>query len=165
MRFGALLVSVVSPFFLCVNAAPQAVSTQSVGGETLGAILNALNLGIVAKINTLITLDSLSTNIVSVNFDVKNPLILELTIDRVVSTAGINGTVYAKFDQTFAKPLVVPILGTANSGTFGNVLLTQGIDASLGIIPLGVLDLIKTDVYVRQVDFATVDEIPVDNIL
>ncbi|KAG6909359.1 hypothetical protein DXG01_000959 [Tephrocybe rancida] len=79
----------------------------------------------------------------------KNPLPFELTIDRVVSSAGLNGTVFATFDQTFAKPVVLPPLGSKNSGTFGNVLLTQGADASLAIVPEGKLDLSKTNVFVR----------------
>ncbi|KAF8079241.1 hypothetical protein FPV67DRAFT_106037 [Lyophyllum atratum] len=149
MRFGGLLVSFVSLFFLCVAAAPQDVGTESLGGLTIGAIINALSIGLVADINAIITLDSLTTNLISVNFDAKNPLLIELTLDRVVSSAGVNGTVYATFDQKFSNGVVVPPFGTKNSGTFGNVLLTQGIDASLGIIPLGVLDLIRTDIYVR----------------
>ena len=79
----------------------------------------------------------------------KNPLLIELTIDRVVASAGINGTEYAKFDQTFPGGIIVPVLGNANSTTFPNVLLTQGATAALDIIPLGYLDLISTDVYVR----------------
>lgn len=79
----------------------------------------------------------------------QNPLLFELTIDRVTSTAGINGTVYATFDYTFPKPVVVPALGTANSGSIPNVTLTQGAIASLDIIPLGYLDLINVDVNVR----------------
>ena len=54
--------------------------------------------------------------------------------------SGVDGTTYAHFDQAFDS-LVVPAGGTANSGTFGNVLLTQGALASLGIIPLGSLDV------------------------
>lgn len=66
-----------------------------------------------------------------------------------MSSAGINDTVFATFDHTFAKPVVVPILGTANSGTIPNVNLTQGVTSSLSIIPLGFLDLLSTDVFVR----------------
>ncbi|KAG5639637.1 hypothetical protein H0H81_008798 [Sphagnurus paluster] len=145
MRFIALFVSFVSFFSVYVSAA--AVDARTIGD--LGSIINSLGIGLVTKINTFISLDSFTTNIVSANFDVKNPLPLELAIDRVVSSAGVNGTVYAKFDQTFAKAVVVPLLGSVNSGTFGNVLLTKGIDASLDLVPLGWLDLISTDVYVR----------------
>jgi hypothetical protein len=85
----------------------------------------------------------------NVNHLVKNPLLLELTIDRVVSSAGVNGTVYAKFDHTFAKPITVGAMKTVNSGRVPNVLLVQGAMNSLDIIPLGKLDLISTDVYLR----------------
>lgn len=44
---------------------------------------------------------------------------------------------------------MVPILGTANSGRIPNVFLPQGAIASLDIIPLGKLDLISVDAYVR----------------
>lgn len=149
MRAGVLLVSFVSLFFFCVGAAPTEVGIESLGGLTIGAIINALGVGLVTHINAIITLDSLITNIISVNFDAKNPLFIELTIDRVVSSAGLNGTVYATFDQKFTNGVAVPPFGSKNSGTFGNVLLTQGIEASLSIIPFQVLDLITTDVYIR----------------
>lgn len=78
----------------------------------------------------------------------KNPLPFELTIDRVTNEAGINKTVFAQFDQSFTK-FVVPPLGSANSGTFGNVNLTQGATAALSIVPLGELDIITANVFIR----------------
>ncbi len=81
----------------------------------------------------------------------QNPLIFELTIDSVSTTAGLNGTVYASFDHKFTRPVVVPPLHQANSGNITNVLLTQGATASLAIIPFGVLDLLNVDVNVRSV--------------
>jgi hypothetical protein len=77
-------------------------------------------------------------------------LIIELTIDRIVNSASLNGVTYATFDHKFPDGFVVPILKTANSGTIPNVTLTQGIDASLEIIPIGKLD-IQSDVYIRYV--------------
>ncbi|KAF9469522.1 hypothetical protein BDZ94DRAFT_1180678 [Collybia nuda] len=148
-RFSALFVPLFALFFLCVGSAPATSTSADLGGLSIGDIINALQIGLVSKINAIITLDSLTTNIISVNFDAKNPLFIELTIDRVVSSAGLNGTVYATFDHTFSKPVPVPPFGTKNSGTFGNVLLTQGVEASLDIIPFGVLDLMSTDVFVR----------------
>ncbi|KAG6901968.1 hypothetical protein C0995_006067 [Termitomyces sp. Mi166 len=147
MRFGTLFASLVSLPFLYTAAAPTA--SETIGGLGLGTIINLLGIGIVQDINVIITLDSLVTNQVQVNFDAKNPLPFELTIDRVVSSAGLNGTVFATFDHTFSIPFIVAPSGTANSGTFSNVTLTQGIDASLAIVPVGVLDLMKTDVFVR----------------
>lgn len=80
---------------------------------------------------------------------VKNPLISELTIERIVSKAGLNGTVYSSFDHTFAKPVVIKPFKTVNTGNIPNVKLVQGALASLDIIPVGKLDLISTDVYLR----------------
>ncbi|TFK42135.1 hypothetical protein BDQ12DRAFT_710429 [Crucibulum laeve] len=146
-RIGALFFALVGLLLVTVNGAavPEAGSLPI----PIGTIINLIGLGLVTKINAFITLESLEDNLISINFDVKNPLPIELTIDRVVSSAGINGTVFATFDHTFATPVVVPILGTKNSGTIDNVLLTQGATASLDIIPLGVLDLISTDVFIR----------------
>ncbi|EDR08009.1 uncharacterized protein LACBIDRAFT_297593 [Laccaria bicolor S238N-H82] len=161
MRIGTLLFALWSYLLVSVSAAPTVESR-----DFIGDVINALGLGLVTKINSFLTLDTLTTNLISINFDgtvknpfilpikaeplqVKNPLILELTIDRVVSSAGINGTVYATFDHKFPGGFVVPPLKTNNSGTVDNVLLTQGAMASLDIIPLGVLDLITTDVYLR----------------
>lgn len=48
--------------------------------------------------------------------------------------------VFAQFSQGFDNFIVPPGM-TVNSGTFGNVNLTQGIDAALNIIPFGVLDV------------------------
>ncbi|RDB19367.1 hypothetical protein Hypma_013423 [Hypsizygus marmoreus] len=147
MRIISVLVSIVTLFFLCVGAAPA--QSAALAGLSIGDIINALNIGLVERLHAIITLDTFVTNIISVDFDAKNPLPIELTIDRVVSSAGLNGTVFATFDRTFEKPVVVPIFGTKNSGVFGNVLLTKGVEASLDIIPFGVLDLITADVYIR----------------
>lgn len=80
------------------------------------------------------------TNLVNINFDVVNPTDADLVIDFVQADASVNGEIFAHFDQPFSN-FVVPARGTANSGTFGNVLLTQGALNSLGIIPLGELDI------------------------
>ncbi|KAG5351283.1 hypothetical protein C0989_007106, partial [Termitomyces sp. Mn162] len=170
MRFGTLFASVVSIPFLFAAAAPA--GSETIGGLTIGSIINVLGIGIVQDVNVITTvrlfytkpvyirtgnqpdesfaqLETFTTNQVEVNFDAKNPLPFELTIDRVVSSAGLNDTVYATFDHTFSTPFIVKPSGTANSGTFGNVSLPQGVEGSLSIIPVGVLDLSKTDVFVR----------------
>jgi hypothetical protein len=54
--------------------------------------------------------------------------------------AGVNGETYSHFDQPFTS-FTVPAKSTANSGRFGNVVLTKGALASLPIIPLGHLDV------------------------
>ena len=58
----------------------------------------------------------------------------------VQADSGVNGKTYARFDQPFTG-FTVPAKGTANSGRFGNVLLTKGTVLSLGIIPLKHLDV------------------------
>lgn len=64
----------------------------------------------------------------------------------------MNGTEYANFQHTFPSPgLVVPPLGTKNSGRIGNVLVTKGVEAALDIIPFGVLDLLDTDADIQLV--------------
>jgi hypothetical protein len=58
----------------------------------------------------------------------------------VQADAGVEGETYAHFDKSFTG-FTVPAKGTANSGRFGNVLLTKGALTSLGIIPVGHLDV------------------------
>ncbi|KAJ7589542.1 hypothetical protein C8J56DRAFT_1049188 [Mycena floridula] len=146
------LLGFLSFLLVPVIAAPAADASDI----SIGDILNALGVGLLTHINVNITLDTLTDNLVSIDFALKNPLIFELTLDSVTSTAGVNGTVFASFEHRFSPPLVLPILGTATSGVIDNVLLTQGAIASLDIIPLGVLDLIDTDVNARV---ATIDGI------
>ncbi|KAF5389639.1 hypothetical protein D9757_004153 [Collybiopsis confluens] len=150
--FRALAFSVLSYLLLNVAGLPSSRSSDAsadLGGLSIGDIINALGVGLVKSINATITLDSLTTNLISINFIAKNPLPIELTIDSVSSSAGLNGTEYATFSHTFNPPVVVPILGTANSGTIPNVLLVQGATASLAIIPFGELDLLNVNVNVR----------------
>ncbi|KAJ7641023.1 hypothetical protein FB45DRAFT_899281 [Roridomyces roridus] len=146
--FFGLLVTVL------VNAAPApeltAASAASLSpSNLLGEIIDALGVGLVTQINTTITLDSLTTNLVSVDVELQNPLPFELTLDTVASTAGINGTVFASFNHTFSTGIVVPPFGKAKTGVIDNVLLTQGAIASLAIIPLGFLDLLEIDTNIR----------------
>ena len=145
MRF-ALFGTVVSCLSLLAAGAPGA--TADLGGLSIADIINALKVNLVQDINVLINTESFETNKVSVNVDIKNPLIIELTIDRIVNSASLNGTTYATFDHTFDKGFVVPILKTANSGKIPDVTLTKGIDGSLDIIPAGILDITST-VYTR----------------
>ncbi|KAJ7439949.1 hypothetical protein FB451DRAFT_1301104 [Mycena latifolia] len=144
-RLWHLFFGLLAALFVSAAPAPSALESRNL----LGEIIDALGIGLVTQINATITLDTLVTNILSIKFEAQNPLLFELTIDRVSSTAGINDTVYATFDNTFATPVVVPALGKANSGTVPNVTLTQGAIASLDIIPLGFLDLINVDVHLR----------------
>ncbi|EKM84298.1 hypothetical protein AGABI1DRAFT_110844 [Agaricus bisporus var. burnettii JB137-S8] len=143
----AFFSSVLVFLFAVVCAVPTQIDTRQLNPAD---IINALGVGLVSKIHTIITLESLTTNLVSIDFDVKNPLPVELTIKEISSSAGLNGTVYARFNHTFPAPgLVVPLLGTKNSGRIDNVLLPLGAVASLEIIPVGFLDLLDTDAKIK----------------
>ncbi|PPR05339.1 hypothetical protein CVT26_011602 [Gymnopilus dilepis] len=145
-----------------VSATPTPAPAADAANLGVADIINALGVGLVKDINAFITLESLVTNTISVNFDVKNPLPIELTLDSVSAVAGLNGTIFASFSHTFAKPgLVVPPLGTKNSGTIDNVLLPLGAVNSLDIIPFGVLDLPDTNASVRALTIDGILGIPI----
>ncbi|KAI0072486.1 hypothetical protein K474DRAFT_1678619 [Panus rudis PR-1116 ss-1] len=123
------------------ESSPYASLDQALEGVKISTSLTGINFpNLITHIEVIITLDTLFTNLVSVNFDVHNPLDAPLDIKFVQSDASVGGKIYAHFDQAFDN-FVVPPKGTANSGTFGNVLLTQGAGPSLAIIPLGFLDI------------------------
>ena len=63
-----------------------------------------------------------------------------MLVSFVQADSGVNGETYAYFDQPFIS-FTIPAKGTANSGKFGNVLLTKGALLSLVIIPLKYLDV------------------------
>ncbi|KAJ6468536.1 hypothetical protein C8R47DRAFT_1223335 [Mycena vitilis] len=140
---------------LLVSAAPSAAKRDLIGG-----IIDALGIGLVKQINVTITLATLTNNLTTIDFKAQNPLPFELTIDHVSATAGLNGTVYAKFNHQFSHPVVLLPLGKANSGNITNVLLTQGATASLGIIPAGFLDLLNVDVNLRAVSILGIGGVP-----
>ncbi|KAK7053544.1 hypothetical protein R3P38DRAFT_2850907 [Favolaschia claudopus] len=148
LPFSSLLFALFAVLF--VSATPASSPSSR---DLLADVINALKIGLVTHINVTITLDTLSDNLVTINFEAQNPLIIELTIDSVSTSAGLNNTEFASFDHKFARPVVVPPLKKANSGDIPNVLLTQGATASLDIIPLGILDLLNVDVNVRAGSF------------
>ncbi|SJL13512.1 uncharacterized protein ARMOST_16956 [Armillaria ostoyae] len=100
-----------------------------------------------ATLPPLLTLISVR---VSLSFNVTNPLLVEITLERVVLSTGNDTAEYISFDHTFEDPIVVPILGTADSGVIEDADLTQGGLASLNIVSLGSLDLINLNVYLRE---------------
>src|SRR5260221_13610798 len=61
-------------------------------------------------------------------------------VEFAQADAGVGGEKYAHFDQPFTS-FVIPAKGTANSGKFGNVILTKGPFLSLPAIPSGHLDV------------------------
>ncbi|KAH9835153.1 uncharacterized protein C8Q71DRAFT_764402 [Rhodofomes roseus] len=110
-------------------------------GVSLSSSITGMNANpILTHVNVYISLSTLVTNLVEVDFDVHNPLDADLDISRVQADSGVNNEVYAFFNQPFDS-FVIPPGGTVNSGKFGNVLLTKGALASLPIIPLGYLDV------------------------
>ncbi|KXN85776.1 hypothetical protein AN958_10959 [Leucoagaricus sp. SymC.cos] len=161
LAFAALL-------YASVSAAPAPAPEETIEGFGIGDIINLLGIGLVTHIHTVITVGMVHVVTLFVaNMEyaslihsprislVKNPLPIELTIDKITSSAGVNGTEYARFTHTFPAPgFVIPPLGTKNSGTIDNVLLTQGAAASLDIIPLGELDLLNTDANIRAATIA-----------
>jgi hypothetical protein len=90
--------------------------------------------------------------LVTADFDVVNPTDADLVIKFVQSDARVNGVVFAHFEHTFDN-FVVPARGTANSGNIPNVILTQGAVESLGIIPLGELDVSAAQTVLYEVKF------------
>ncbi|KAF9487493.1 hypothetical protein BDN71DRAFT_1404685 [Pleurotus eryngii] len=161
-----------------VSAAPAPDAAKI----SVGDIINALKIQLVKSINVTITLESLTTNLVTYASQrtavesrsfwlafvdttddrlVSNTLPVELTINTINTSAGINGTEFAAFQHTFEKGLVLPPFSTVNTGEIPNVLLTQGATASLDIIPLGFLDLLNTDVNVHALTLFGFGGIPI----
>uniref|UniRef100_D8QD03 Expressed protein n=1 Tax=Schizophyllum commune (strain H4-8 / FGSC 9210) TaxID=578458 RepID=D8QD03_SCHCM len=64
----------------------------------------------------------------------------DLVIEVAQADAYVKGDQYAKFTEPYDSFVVSPGQ-TGNSGRFGHVLLTKGALGSLGIIPLGYLDI------------------------
>ncbi|KAK7015445.1 hypothetical protein R3P38DRAFT_3204730 [Favolaschia claudopus] len=81
------------------------------------------------------------------NLTVQNPL----TLDSISVSAGLDGISLVAFDHTFTSPLVVPPLGTVNSGNIADVPLVQTLNALLAIVSSGVLDLLDVGSDVRLV--------------
>ncbi|GAW05155.1 carbohydrate-binding module family 50 protein [Lentinula edodes] len=100
------------------------------------------------------------TSLRDLDFTAGNILILEMTLETVSALTGVNGTAFMSFNHTFDPPVVVPILGTADSGTIDNVLMVQGTINSLNIIPLGELDILDMNITARIGSLGGVGGIP-----
>ncbi|KDQ57731.1 hypothetical protein JAAARDRAFT_69819 [Jaapia argillacea MUCL 33604] len=123
------------------SSTPFASLQPALSGLSLTTSLNGLNVPpIITHINVFLGVSTLTDNMVSINFDIHNPLDAPLVIEFVQADSGVNGETYAHFDQPFGSFVIQPGQ-TTNSGTFGNVLLVQGAIASLAIIPLQRLDV------------------------
>lgn len=124
-----------------MQSSPFGSLQPALDGVTLSTSITGLNHpDIIVSVHVVITLDSLVTNLVSVEFQVQNPLDTDMVIEFVQADSGLDGTVYAFFGQSFDS-FIIPPGQTVGSGLFPNVLLTQGALASLDIIPRGMLDI------------------------
>ncbi|KAH7926942.1 hypothetical protein BV22DRAFT_1007914 [Leucogyrophana mollusca] len=122
-------------------SSPFASLQPALEGVTLATSVKGLDVPpIITHVYAEITLDTLVTNTIQASFDIYNPLGADLVIEYVQADGLVDGEIYAHFDQPFAN-YVIPPGQTVNSGQFGNVLLVKGALASLGIIPLGKLDI------------------------
>ncbi|PFH51992.1 hypothetical protein AMATHDRAFT_74502 [Amanita thiersii Skay4041] len=122
-------------------SSPYGSLQLALAGVQISTTLKGLNHpNLITHVNVFITLESLITNLVSIDFDLNNPLDAEMALEFVQADSGLDGVVYAKFAHTFTN-FVVPPHSTVNSGRIDGVILTKGVAASLGIIPRGVLDI------------------------
>ncbi|KAK0209247.1 hypothetical protein DFS33DRAFT_1380728 [Desarmillaria ectypa] len=147
MLFGSLFFSLAA----LVSCTPTSSTGDLVAGLSIGPISN---------ITVDISLKSLVNNLVDVSFTVTNFIPAELTLDRIVASAGVNNTEYASLDHNFSQPIVIPFFGHADSGNIENVLLTKGALASLEIVPLKYLDLLNMTMYLRAATVSGKNGIP-----
>ncbi|PBL04345.1 hypothetical protein ARMGADRAFT_1022781 [Armillaria gallica] len=142
-------------FYLLAFVCGAPTSSDSDAADPLASVVSSISVNI--------TLEDLVTNLANLSFTASNPLIIEITLDRVAVSAGIGGVEYISFDHTFEDPVVVPILGTADSGVIENVALTQGGLATLNIVPDGFLDLLNLDLFLREATIGGILGIPVND--
>ncbi|KAH7888371.1 hypothetical protein F5I97DRAFT_2002257 [Phlebopus sp. FC_14] len=122
-------------------SSPFASLQPALEGVSLSSSVNGLNVPpIITHVYATISLDTLVTNNIELSFDIYNPLGADFVIEYVQADGLIDGEIYAHFDQAFSN-FVIPPGQTMNSGTFGNVKLVKGALGSLGIIPLGYMDV------------------------
>ncbi|KAF8204111.1 hypothetical protein BJ912DRAFT_1052854 [Pholiota molesta] len=161
VHFYALLAVATTVFVSFARC--QVVESRETGAKTLSLLpIPSLSVINFTGIDAFITIDTLVTNTISLNISIQNLLPLEVTLDSLAVDAGLNGTVVATFTQSFPSPgLVVPALGTANSGTIDNVALPQGAIGLLAILPFGILDLSNVNATTRQLSINGVGGIPV----
>ncbi|KAI0298570.1 hypothetical protein BC826DRAFT_1096594 [Russula brevipes] len=123
------------------SSSPYPSLLAALEGVSVSANLVGLKApAIITHINAYIPLSALFDNLIDIDFDLANPFETEMHVKFAQVDAGVNGETYSHFDQPFTS-FTVPAKSTANSGRFGNVVLTKGALASLPIIPLGHLDV------------------------
>ncbi|KAL1743139.1 hypothetical protein HDZ31DRAFT_83635 [Schizophyllum fasciatum] len=124
--------------------------TQSTPFESLSTALDGIHIesaitglnkpNLITHINVYISLGTIFTSEVEIDFDVYNPMETDLVIELAQADAFVEGDQYARLSQPFDSFVISPG-ETGNSGRFPHVLLTKGALGSLGIIPLGYLDI------------------------
>ncbi|KAK0184707.1 hypothetical protein F5146DRAFT_1006422 [Armillaria mellea] len=156
MLFSFFLFSLLA--FVC--SAPTSDATDPLAG-----VVSHINVNLTASIETDVftLLDSLITNLANLSFTVSNPLIIEITLNCVAISAGVSGIKFISFTHTFEDPVIVPILGMADSSLIENVVLTQGGLTTLNIIPEGFLDLLNMDLFLREVTIGGILGFPVND--
>ncbi|KAJ3767517.1 hypothetical protein FB446DRAFT_323688 [Lentinula raphanica] len=142
------------------STVPEVVGDfNSLDGLSESDIIDALDLGLVKNFSALITVCE-RTVVRTLKYSVLNTLILEMSLDTVSCLAGVNNTVFASFSQTFNPAVVIPTLGTADSGPINNVEMDLGILATLSIIPLEELDIMDMNITVRLASIGGLGGIP-----
>ncbi|KAJ4490226.1 hypothetical protein J3R30DRAFT_48548 [Lentinula aciculospora] len=138
------------------------VPTADPGIVVTDDVINALGGGLIQNFSASIDLESFLTNFITMDFTASNMLLLfEMTLNTVSLLAGVNDTAFMSFNHTFDPPVVIPALGTADSGTIDNVLMVQGTINSLDIIPLAELDILDMNVTIHVASIGGVGGIPI----
>ncbi|KIL68938.1 hypothetical protein M378DRAFT_21838 [Amanita muscaria Koide BX008] len=123
------------------QSSPYASLQPAIAGLHIPTSVQGLNHpNILTHINVYVTLATLVTNRVAVDFDVYNPLETDITIEYIQAEAIVNGKIYAQFSQAF-QSFTIPAGATVNSGVVDNAFLTRGAINSLYIISLGSVDV------------------------
>lgn len=80
---------------------------------------------LIKVVHTTITLETLITDEVTVNFDVENPLDTDMRVAYLQVDSGLDGTIYAQFTYQFDN-FLIPAHTIRNSGEVPHVKLPQG---------------------------------------
>ncbi|KAH8979124.1 hypothetical protein EDB92DRAFT_1821158 [Lactarius akahatsu] len=119
------------------SSSPYSSLVPALEGVSLTTSLAGFNAPpIITHINVYVPLSAIVDSLVSIDFDIANPLDTDMHITFAQADAGVDGETFARFDQPFTG-FSVPARGTANSGKFGNVLAYQGSNTLVAYHPVG----------------------------
>lgn len=94
------------------NSLPYGSIKQALSGVTLDAAIPGIGAALITQVRVYIDLVTTPIdNQVSVDFDVTNPLDVDLKITFVQSDSGVNDLIYAHFDWAF-NDFVIPVSTT-----------------------------------------------------